>query len=219
MRVVLLMTLLWSAACTSVPDPDDAISLDVEGRAQRRNLSCESRSACDLLGHYGIRVEEDAFLAQLPASDNPDHGFVGNVDGPTGQLPPHGYGVHEQPVATTLGTFGLPAGAHRGESLRWLHDHIRAGRPVIVWATSTLRPGRAVTLHDRQGASFQAVRGEHTYIATGWDAGRNRIELLDSATGRSKWVSLPRFEAAWSTLGRRAVVAEGGADASGHSGS
>lgn len=208
MRVLLLLTLFALCACTTpvVDGQGPFVSLDVKGRAQRRNLSCESRSACDLLAHYGIQVDEETFFARLPKSDNPDYGFVGDVNGPTGQLPPQGYGVHEQPIATTLTSFGLEATAFRRPEMTDLHAHIWSNRPVIVWATSTLRPGTPVTLRDGAGREFQAVRGEHTYIAVGWDAVRGRIELLDAATGKRKLVSLERFEAAWDSLGNRAVV-------------
>ena len=207
MRAPLLLILFGLvAACTRVDGQGPANRIDVEGRAQRRNLSCESRSACDVLAYYGIAIEEDRFFASLPKSDNPDEGFVGNVNGPTGQLPPHGYGVHEQPVADTMTALGLPATAARGESMSWLYDHVFANRPVIVWATSTLRPAEPVLMRDRQGRAFRAVRGEHTYIAAGWDTVSGRIDLIDAATGKRKAVPLHRFEAAWDCLGRRAVV-------------
>ena len=107
-RDPLLLACLWAAcllsACSAQPTPrweaDSGraqpleVHLRISGEAQEHSLSCESRSATDLLAAYGIPLEEDAFRAGLPVSDNPDFGFVGDVDGPGEQLPPAGYGVH-----------------------------------------------------------------------------------------------------------------------------
>ena len=118
-------------ACTAKPSPrwDPAsgqrlpanVDLRVSGKAQERSLSCESRSACDLLAVYGIALPEDGFRLGIPASDNPDEGFVGDVNGPGGHLPPAGYGVHAEPVAARLRAVGLPATARRscGTSKAW----------------------------------------------------------------------------------------------------
>lgn len=189
--------------------PDGQVAqaaLDLRGRAQRRNLSCESRSACDVLAYYGIDVSEEAFFEALPKSDNPDLGFVGDVHGPTGQLPPRGYGVHEGPIAATLTRFGLPADAHRNATPRWLKQQVYDGRPVIVWATSTLRPGERVAMHDATGRVFDATRGEHTFILTGYSGATDRVTLVDAATGKRKSVRMPAFDRAWASLDRRAVV-------------
>ena len=79
----------------------------LSGVPQRHSLSCESRSACDLLAAYGMVIDEDEFFRGLPRSDNPDIGFVGDPDGPGGSLPPDGYGVHAGPVAARLREYGL----------------------------------------------------------------------------------------------------------------
>jgi len=176
----------------------------VPGKAQRRNLSCESRSAADLLGWYGVTWTEAQVLAALPVSDNPDLGFVGSVDGPTGQLPPAGYGVHAGPIAQVLTQAGVPADARTGVTFDSLRRTVASGRPAIVWATSHLKVRQPAWLRDRAGRAFRAVAGEHTFLLTGYDAGR--VLLVDSATGRERWVSRDAFERAFALLGRMAVV-------------
>ena len=213
MRAILLLPLILGA-CTAQPTPrwDPAsgaprpqrVHLRMDGRAQERSLSCESRSACDLLAHYGLAVAEDAFRLGLPVSDNPDLGFVGDVDGPGEQLPPAGYGVHAGPIAARLTALGLPATATHGKDLDWLRGQLAEGRPVIVWATGMLDAPAPVRMHDRAGRPFTAVRGEHTFLAIGYEPGR--IVLLDAATGGEKRVPERRFDASWATLGRQAVV-------------
>lgn len=205
------------AACAARPTPrwDPAsgavrparVNLRVEGRAQERSLSCESRSACDLLAYYGRPMGEDAFRLGLPVSDNPDLGFVGDVDGPGEQLPPAGYGVHAEPIAARLSAVGLAATALRGQDLDWLRDRLAEGRPVIVWATGMLDAPAPVAMRDRAGRMFTVARGEHTFLAVGYEPGR--ILLVDSATGRERAVPFRRFDASWAVLGRQAVVADG----------
>lgn len=183
----------------------ERVHLEVEGRAQGRSLSCESRSAVDLLGFYGIRVTEETFLASLPRSDNPDLGFVGDVNGPGEQLPPAGYGVHVDPVARAIRQYGLIVDAHRGKDLAWLRSELRAGRPVLVWATGQLDAPAGVRMRGADGRDFTAVRGEHTFIVVG--AGPGELVLLDPATGREKRVFDQQFDASWATLGRTAISA------------
>jgi uncharacterized protein YvpB len=181
----------------------EGVLLDVPGRPQSRSLSCESRSACDLLAFLGRPTDEDVFRTGVPLSDNPEHGFVGDVDGPPGRLPPHGNGVHAPPVAERLRTLGVGARAGRGFSRAWLEARLREGRPVIVWATGTLEPGRGVVTTDARGRPFRAVAGEHTYLAVGYD--RSRVHLLDAATGEVRSIDWPRFLASWQSLESMAV--------------
>ncbi|MDF1700343.1 MAG: C39 family peptidase [Planctomycetota bacterium] len=211
----LLLVVAWGAvACRATPTPrwDPAagsagparVNLRLKGKAQERSLSCESRSACDLLAHYGRPMGEDAFRLGLPVSDNPDLGFVGDVDGPGEQLPPSGYGVHAEPLAARLRAVGLPVRAERGRGLAWLQTQLATGRPVIVWATGMLDAPQPVAMRDARGRAFVVARGEHTFLAVGYEPGR--ILLVDSATGREKAVPARRFDASWAVLGRQAVV-------------
>ncbi|MDA1195363.1 MAG: C39 family peptidase [Planctomycetota bacterium] len=196
-------TPVWDA--TSGAARPARVHLRVVGRAQERSLSCESRSACDLLAAYGIHVPEDTFRLGLPVSDNPDLGFVGDVDGPGEQLPPAGYGVHAEPIAARVRALGLHALASRGRTRDWLLDRLAEGRPVIVWATGQLDAPVPVTMHDATGRAFVVARGEHTFLAIGYQPGQ--VLLIDAATGRTKAVFFGAFERSWSVLGRQAVVA------------
>ncbi len=181
-----------------------AHELAFTGGQQSRNLSCESRSAADVLRFHGIDVSEAAFLAALPRHSNPEYGFVGDVDDTPGQLPPAGYGVHAGPVAARMTAFGLPAEAVRGKNLAWLRSEIAAGRPVIVWATSLLDAPVPVMRTDAEGRQFHAVRGEHTFVAFGYAPGS--VRLLDPATGKERIVGRVRFDQSWGALGRMAVA-------------
>ncbi len=183
------------------------VRLEVRGQAQERSLSCESRSACDLLVYWGCPTEEAAFLGGLTASDNPEYGFVGSVDDPGGGLPPAGYGVYEEPIARRLGALGAHPLALRGVDLDWLKRQLALRRPVIVWATAGLDAPPATTMQDAEGRTFPVVPYEHTFLAVGYTPGK--IILLDPATGTTKKVPTARFDASWGVLGRRAVVVTG----------
>ena len=165
---------MWFCACrVTTPEPwnpasgrplPGSVVLPVPGRAQARSLSCESRSAVDLLGWYGISVSERDFFDALPRSDNPEYGFVGDVDDPGEGLPPAGYGVYERPVADRLRGRGLEVEAGRGRDLAWLRACVATRRPVIVWATARLDAPEPVVLRDARGAAFAVARGEHTFL-------------------------------------------------------
>jgi uncharacterized protein YvpB len=140
-------------------------------------------------------VAEDAFLARLPRSDNPDLGFVGDVDGETGNLPPAAYGVHAPPVAETLRGFGLDAQAVVDRDVAWLRSELDAGRPVILWVTSGFEPSSPVSLRDANGRPFTAVRGEHAVLALRRRG--SRVTILDPAHGAEREVYETDLLAAW----------------------
>jgi uncharacterized protein YvpB len=200
------------AACAGAPQ-DAALARAaraasaLSGNPQSRNLSCESRSAADLLAAHGLPASEDAVLARLPRSDNPDTGFVGSPDDATGGLPPSGYGVHAPPVAAALRDLGLDARAESGRDLAWLASETADGRPVIAWITGSCEPSRVVPMRDGAGREFRAVPGEHTVLVL--HVGPRKVLVLDPATGRRRDFDREAFARAWSLLGGAAVSASG----------
>ena len=199
------------AACAGPPADSpagraEALANRLDGNPQGRRLSCESRSAADLLAAHGLPGTEADVFARLPRSDNPDLGFVGDVDGPAGRLPPQGYGVHAAPIAAALRSFGLDATAVRDRDLAWLRSETDAGRPVIAWVTGSCSPSRAVDLVDARGLPFRAVPGEHTVLVVGVRG--TSVLVLDPADGRRTTFEADEFDAAWALLGRRAVHAD-----------
>lgn len=61
------------------------------------------------MGYYDVLIYESTFQFELPLSDNPELGFVGNVTTDGWAIPPHAYGVHAPPIAELLREYGLPA--------------------------------------------------------------------------------------------------------------
>jgi len=189
-------------------EPPPVASVEgVVGHPQEHNLSCESRSATDLAAFWGVRFDEDDFFRRLPKSDNPQRGFLGDVDLPAGSMPPVGYGVYAGPVAATLRSLGLDAHAGRELDLRDLRAEVAAGRPVIVWATYDMQLPGVETWVSSDNEVSVVVKWQHTFIVTGYD--EDGLHLVDAYDGVSKYFSNEAFMPAWDQLGRIAVTVRG----------
>jgi uncharacterized protein YvpB len=179
----------------------------VVGHPQQHNLSCESRSVTDLAAYWGADFAEDAFFRRLPKSDNPHRGFVGDVDMPAGSMPPLGYGVYAEPVASTLRSFGLDAEAQEAMEMNALKQELAAQRPVIVWATYDMQlPGTQLWVSS-DGETSTIVRWQHTFIVVGYD--ESGLYLVDAFDGGTKYFSYEAFISAWDQFGRMAVTVAG----------
>jgi len=187
--------------------PDYAVIDGVPAHSQTLPLSCESRSAADLAGYWGISVNEVQFFNALPTSDNPEKGFVGNVYGSWGQIPPNPYGVHAPPVAKNLRNYGLDAKAQYGMSFNDLKKEIANGRPVIVWVVGKVWKGSPITYTAKDGSKVIVAKYEHSMLAYGYDA--SNIYLIDAGTGGRGKYSISNFKASWGVLGNMAVTAQG----------
>jgi uncharacterized protein YvpB len=183
--------------------PASARVMGVVGHGQRLPLSCESRSAADWAAFFGVEIDEMAFLHALPLSDDPDRGFVGDVNGEWGNLPPQAYGVHAAPVARLLREYGVPAESRR--YLEWddLRTEIATGRPVIVWVTGHVEAGEGILYTAGDGRRTIVARFEHTVIVVGYD--EDSVLVVDGANTYRR--SLDRFLASWGALRNMAITA------------
>lgn len=182
--------------------PEKVLITGIYGFPQNFNLSCESRSAVDLARYFGFNISELEFLKGLPVSDNPEKGFVGDVTGLLGQIPPNPYGVHAIPVAERLREYGLNAIPRKGMSFSELQAEIAAGRPVIIWAISWLQDGVAVEYTASDGEKTIVAPFEHTFIVIGYSD--SHVTVLDN----EKVYRAPtkRFLRSWKVLGNMAVM-------------
>ena len=200
------VSLLTLAVHADEPPPS-ASTEELVGHPQEHNLSCESRSATDLAAFWGVSFAEGDLLRRLPKSDNPHRGFVGDVDLPSGSMPPLGYGVYVGPVAATLRSFSLDAQAWQEWSLDGLKAELAAGRPVIIWATYDMQLPGMETWVSSDGATSVVVKWQHTFVAVGYD--EDGLYLVDAYDGVTKHFSYEVFMPAWEQLGRMAVTVEG----------
>lgn len=194
---------------TNSPEPtepiypsDSVIIGNITGYPQSYNLSCESRSAVDWARYFGVSIGESEFLNALPASDDPNRGFVGSVYDIPGQIPPNGYGVHADPVAAQLRAFGVPAEAFYRMTGEDIKNEINHGKPVITWVISHAVPGYGVTYTTQNGDDVIVAPNEHTVIVIGYDP--TGVTILDGSL--VYWRSWDIFLASFSVLGNMAIV-------------
>ena len=208
LSIVAAAVVVAAATACAAPSASEVAASRLAGRPQDRPLTCESRSAADLLAHHGVAGTEADVFARTRRSDNPDLGFVGDPDGAPGRLPPDGYGVHAGPVASALVELGLDATAVKGPSYAWLQEETRAGRPVIVWITGSCEPSTRTSMSDAKGRAFSAVRGEHTVLVVAADGAG--VTVVDPAGGFRRRFDRTEFESAWELFDRMAISARGG---------
>jgi subtilisin-like proprotein convertase family protein/uncharacterized protein YvpB len=185
--------------------PSSAAIYGMSGQNQALPLDCESRSAVDWANFFGFWIGEIEFFNHLPSSDNPEKGFVGNVNGIWGQIPPNDYGVHAEPVAAVLRSYGLPAIAVKHFTWDKLRAEIAAQRPVIVWITGAVAngaPNYYVAASD--GGICAVARYEHTVIVTGYTS--SSVTFLDGEKVYSR--SVDQFLDSWSSMQNMAVIAQ-----------
>ncbi len=196
---------------TPTPQPVFPASTSISGMSganQQLPLDCESRSAVDWAAHYGVHIDELDFYYNLPHSDDPDAGFVGNVMGVWGQIPPNDYGVHAIPIAALLNEYGLPAYPRRALDWDIVREEISNGDPVIAWiiggSNYSLANGipRYYTANSTGHHSVVAAY-EHTVIVTGYT--ESTVTVLNGAYFVT--LSLDQFLDSWSALWNSAVLA------------
>jgi uncharacterized protein YvpB len=203
LAMVMVLSLAHTTPAQGDSVPDSAYVTGVSGHAQGYSLSCESRSAADFAGYWGINIGETEFLNALPESDNPDEGFVGSANDAWGSTPPFGYGVHADPVASTLQAFGLDAAAHHDVSWDDLRAEIAAGKPVIVWVIGQMWGGTAQEYTAEDGSTSIVAAYEHTMILTGYSA--EAVQVVDAYSGQYQSYWLKTFLKSWGVLGNMAV--------------
>jgi len=194
-----------SPSPTSLPPtplPERYLIEDIKGHRQSMPLSCEARSAVDWAAYFGVEFDEESFFNGLPIHDNPEKGFVGDVYGSWGQIPPKDYGVHAGPVAQRLREYGLQAKHVRHMTLEELKAEIAAGKPVILWVVGHVGRGTPVPYTGSDGEETIVAKYEHTVIAIGYT--QTKITVLDGA--REYQVYQGEFMKSWNVLENQAII-------------
>ncbi len=191
---------------TSVPSPtpipDEHYITGIVGHRQSYSISCESSSAADWANFFGLQTYESQIQFSLPQSDNPDLGFVGNVNDPWGQIPPYSYGVHAEPLADVLREdFGLPARAEKGFTLDEIKAEIAADQPVIAWVIGNMVAGYPTQYQDSLGNTTIVAPYEHTVILTGYSS--QHIRYLNN--GNFYEIPIDIFLTSWGVLGNMVI--------------
>ncbi len=189
------------AITPSVPAEHDVPPFSV--RHQLLPLDCEAAAATQWAAYYGVKIDEIEFQRFLPRSDNPDYGFVGNVNDAWGEVPPHGYGVYAGPVAALLNTYHVPAAAYKDFTLEQLKAKIAADDPVIAWVVGNVEAGTAYPYLDSKGRTVMVAAYEHVIIVTGYTADVIRY----TTEGEDYSVTIQTFMKSFAVLGNMVVTA------------
>ena len=189
---------------TLVEIPESFYITDFSGTGQYFALGCEASAAVDWANYFGVTIYEYNFQHELPLSDNPDLGFVGDAKGPWGQVPPYAYGVHAAPVAELLRNYGLPAVGEKGLTLEQVKASLAQSKPVIAWVIGNMVGGIPYEYTDKEGNKTIVAAYEHVVILTGYS--QENIRYLNN--GRFYEVPLDVFLNSWGVLGNMAVLHE-----------
>jgi uncharacterized protein YvpB len=182
--------------------PDSSYISGIYGSAQLYTLDCEAQAAVDWARFFGVHINELEFIDRIPKSDDPSQGFVGNINGAMGQLPPGDYGVYPGPVADLLQNYGLNAIAVQNWDIQLIKEEIAAGRPVIVWIVNLPFPVETSQYTASNGNTFTVAKFEHTWIITGYNA--YTFTVIDS-----EWtynVKTATLVDRWNALGNQAII-------------
>ncbi len=198
------MTSASSPTPTAFVVPDSFYITGIFGSRQYFALGCEASAAADWADFFDVLIYEYDFQHQLPLSDNPDLGFVGDAKGPWGQVPPYAYGVHAEPVAALLREYGLPAVGGKGFTLEQVHEKISQSKPIIAWVIGNMTGGVPAEYTDKEGNKTTVAAYEHVVILTGYD--QDSIRYMNNG----KFYEVPNevFLNSWGVLGNMAVMHE-----------
>ncbi len=176
----------------------------IRGHKQYFTLGCEAATAKDWANYFDKDFNEFEFQYALPLSDNPEFGFVGDVNSPWGQVPPYAYGVHAGPVADLLNEYGIPAKAYKGYTLEQIIAKVAQDKPVIAWVIGNVVGGIPYEYTDKEGRKVTVAAYEHVVIVTGF----NETKIRYMTNG--KFFETPKevFLNSWSVLGNMVVVDE-----------
>jgi uncharacterized protein YvpB len=189
---------------TVLAQPAEHYIRNISGHKQYFPLGCEAAAAKDWANYFGKDFNEFEFQHKLPLSDNPDLGFVGDVQSPWGQVPPYGYGVHAGPIAALLNEYDIPAKAYRNYSLEQIKAKIAQDKPVIAWVIGNVVGGVPYEYTDSQGNKVIVAAYEHVVIVTGYN--EEKVRYMNNG----KFYETPNevFLNSWGVLGNMVVVDE-----------
>jgi len=186
--------------------PDSFYIKGITGHKQAYSLGCEAAAAVDWANYFGVSIIEYTFQVSLPHSDNPDFGFVGDVNSEWGQVPPYAYGVYSGPVAELLVQYGLPAVSVKGYTLDEVRQKLSESKPIIAWVIGRMVYSPPVTYIDGAGRSVVVAAYEHVVILTGYDVKADTIRFMSN--GIFYDIPTQTFLTSWGVLGNMAVIHE-----------
>jgi uncharacterized protein YvpB len=137
-------------------------------------------------------------LSRIQSWGDPNVAFVGSV------YRKYGYGIYHGPLFELLhakaGGRAQDVSGHDFSSLLNLLDD---GQPVLLWATTTLRPTTAWVSWQGPNGTVRATFKEHAVVLVGHS--RGKLIINNPLTGRRETVDANPLIAAWRQLGSQAL--------------
>jgi uncharacterized protein YvpB len=183
--------------------PEQSYIDNFHGHQQYYSIGCEASAAVDLAEYYNVNIYQYDFqMGLLHNSDNPDIGFVGDVNGPWGQIPPYAYGVYAGPVADLLNKYGVDVVSGKGYTLDQIKASLAKHNPVMVWVISSMTYSTPVKYTDKAGNTTIVAPYEHVVILIGY----NETSVRYVSNGHYADVTNEIFLRSWGVLGNMAVM-------------
>lgn len=212
----------------------DSCTLDIKSVCQYSKpalpTGCECTALTTVLKYYGFTVtkneiadtylEKTAFKEKKIGGKNGETVLIGadpDVSFPGDPNDENSYGCYSKPIAdaankylTTQGTY-LRAKVQDGEKLSYWYNYVNNGRPVIVWATDSMKKTVvADTWQTKDGKTIEWLHNEHCLVLVGYDTVKKTVAVCDPIS-RSVVPTIYKaslFEKRYNEQGRRAVLIE-----------
>ncbi len=212
----------------------DSCTLDIKSVCQYSKpalpTGCECTALTTVLKYYGFTVtkneiadtylEKTAFTEKKTGGKNGETVLIGadpDVSFPGDPNDENSYGCYSKPIAdaankylTAQGT-NLRAKVQDGEELSYWYNYVNNGRPVIIWATDSMKKTVvADTWQTKDGKTIEWLHNEHCLVLVGYDTVKKTVAVCDPIS-RSVIPTVYKaslFEKRYNEQGRRAVLIE-----------
>lgn len=180
---------------------------------------CESTSLAIALNYYGANVTKNEIADKYISKGNinwntmtgpdPLTTFIGNPNDN------YSYGCYSTCIQNAANKYikekNMPytAKAVVGKELSYWFARIRAGHPVVIWATMNMAATKKTTVwHTTSGKKIQWLGNEHCLVLAGYDLTKNVVYVADPMKNTSKCVAydIDLFAKRYAEQGKHAVV-------------
>lgn len=211
----LLPSEVTAAEPTTIPTPTpQSFILNVPQYKQHYTFTCFSIAAKMALGYRGVEVDEIGFLHEIGFDQTPRNQLA-NIWGDPNKLVvgtyngsgDGGYGVHWDPVATTINKYRKTEVKHNWD-IPGLLKTVQDGNPVMVWWVNGVWPAKDVSWNLPDGQKVYTVNGMHVEVVVGWKGNRDNPDYIltnDPWRGRRQYKP-EQFLKLWKWFGNTGVI-------------
>ncbi len=208
-----------TAAVPDNPEPLAEKTIEISPICQYPTLptGCEAVAAVTVLKYYNESISAEEFAQGWLQCNNNFYYSNGRLFGPNPNeffvgdpFSKSSYGCYAAPIASAINKNSNNCRAEIIENISLLEickEYTDKGKPVLIWATTSMKPSEEGTQwHLDDGSLFTWVGGEHCFVLVGYD--EKHYFLIDpqsgSIIGYQKDIVSKRFE----ELGAQAILIE-----------